>query len=94
MSKYEGLDSSTLCWDCANACAGCEWSRNHIPVKGWKAEKSYSEEYGDCYRVIECPKFDRDSISSGQVRLTETERVKRILKRRMKGEEEILPFYA
>ena len=29
-----------LCWDCANACGGCEWSRSFRPVPGWSASPS------------------------------------------------------
>ena len=25
------------CWDCANACGGCEWSDHLEPVPGWDA---------------------------------------------------------
>lgn len=52
-----------LCWDCANACGGCNWSARYEPVHGWDAiattrtvggkfvEKSSS--------VRACPKFRR-----------------------------------
>lgn len=26
-----------LCWDCANACGGCNWSARYEPVSGWDA---------------------------------------------------------
>lgn len=29
------------CWTCKKACnSGCSWSRDFIPVDGWKAEKN------------------------------------------------------
>ena len=50
----------TLCWSCKNACGGCSWSRNLVPVEGWntipvkiKGIKTQS------YKVISCPKFER-----------------------------------
>ena len=58
---------TTLCWDCANALGGCEWSVSFKPVPGWKAKKTWpvsaeskKKEY-DSYRVLDCPKFVRDS---------------------------------
>lgn len=44
-----------LCWSCMNACGGCSWSLDFIPVKGWKALKSSHESY----RILDCPKFIR-----------------------------------
>lgn len=29
--------STQLCWTCANACGGCEWSDHLEPVPGWDA---------------------------------------------------------
>lgn len=34
-----------LCWECKNACGGCEWSANLEPVPGWTAEKVPRREY-------------------------------------------------
>jgi len=52
----------TLCFECENAvpCAekgnGCEWSIAFRPVPGWKATQT-----GTSYRVIECPRFKKES---------------------------------
>lgn len=78
---------STICWDCHNAGAcTCEWSKDLIPVPGWIARKTHSEEYGESYRVISCPKFIRDSEGEGEVRLSDCELFKRTA---LPGEEEI-----
>ena len=58
----------TLCWKCANACCGCSWSKNFIPIKGWKAQRTKvyqtdsSVRRGETssYVVIECPEFVSD----------------------------------
>lgn len=59
----------SICWDCANACGKCSWSRNFTPVKGWEAiptkiiaSKSFN---ASSYIVCACPKFDRDSTEYG-----------------------------
>ena len=31
------FQSKQPCWDCANACGGCEWSDHLEPVPGWDA---------------------------------------------------------
>ena len=54
-----------LCNICGNACGGCSWSREFIPVKGWKAEKTkimtqHSEEI-ESYYVIDCPLYKPDT---------------------------------
>ena len=64
----------TLCWDCANATGGSNWSDHwkHSPVKGWNAIKTklkWNYEANDCsYIVLECPEFIRDSENYGQRR--------------------------
>lgn len=65
--KYDGdfETSKTLCWNCANACAGCEWSSAEPrPVPGWQVRKRV---HG--YDVIACPKFVADARNSGMVRI-------------------------
>ena len=60
---------SQLCWDCANACGGCEWSRSFQPVPGWTAAPSRRiQNYGetgfkviDTYRITACPKFTKEA---------------------------------
>ena len=60
---------SQLCWDCAKACGGCEWSRSFRPVPGWSASPSRRiQNYGetgfkviDTYRITACPKFIKEA---------------------------------
>lgn len=62
-----------LCWNCKNACGGCEWSKSFEPVDGWVARKIPTEGlYGfitelknpsltkPSYHIFDCPKFVRD----------------------------------
>ena len=59
-----------LCWDCARATNGtCSWSSEHKPVKGWKAERVYREQFNS-YAVEKCPLFSRNSAENGQIRMT------------------------
>ena len=65
----------TLCWDCANATGGCNWSDELQPVEGWKIiptmKKAFNHpDYPSCI-VLECPEFKRDAIRSGMKRYKE-----------------------
>lgn len=58
-------ERATLCWRCQNAICGCSWSRDFIPVEGWKAKPTKIRcEKGnrdmDSFLVIECPEFVAD----------------------------------
>jgi hypothetical protein len=58
----------TLCWECARATGGCSWSREFIPVKGWKAKKTKIKDeryyrYYSSYLVLKCPLFVPDDFS-------------------------------
>lgn len=59
---------SSLCWDCANACRKCPWSRDFKPVSGWEATptKVYQAEgkYEDSFFVHSCPMFKEDNRQS------------------------------
>lgn len=52
-----------LCWDCASACGGCEWSDHLEPVPGWDAtptERVLSDGTGGLrvitsYEIRDCP---------------------------------------
>ena len=59
----------SICWDCANACCGCSWSRGFVPVDGWKAIQKKIKLSGGkttpTYIVCECPRFQRDAIGYG-----------------------------
>lgn len=61
-----------LCWTCANACGGCEWSDHLEPVPGWDATptsrvlkvggKGKNRTRVETSFVIHyCPKFRRDT---------------------------------
>lgn len=61
-----------LCWTCANACGGCEWSDHLKPVPGWDATptqrvlkcggKGKNRTRIEASFVIHyCPKFRRDT---------------------------------
>jgi len=62
----------TLCWDCKNACGGCDWSRELVPVEGWKAVPTYNKCQAS-YSVKECPEFIRDANGGGLRRLQKEE---------------------
>ena len=53
-----------MCWMCANACGGCSWSRDGLPVEGWKAKRTAVRYRGALeyrsYRIIYCPQFKQD----------------------------------
>ena len=61
----------TLCWDCAKATGGCNWSDRLCAIPGWKIiptkkiKENYS--YTSCI-VLECPQFKRDAYKNGLVR--------------------------
>lgn len=48
------------CFDCAKAGGGCSWSRDYVPVPGWRAEPIKLRANGrvereDSYKVFSCP---------------------------------------
>ena len=51
----------TLCWVCQNCFGGCSWSRDYIPVEGWKAKATTVQrqprEGVASYLVLSCPEF-------------------------------------
>ena len=61
-SKVE-FQSKQPCWDCANACGGCNWSARYEPVPGWDAtptERVLSDGTGGLrvitsYEIRDCP---------------------------------------
>lgn len=57
-----------LCWDCANACGGCNWSNELKPVDGWEIEYGGVGRRQGAY-VVSCPEFIRDARSFGLKRL-------------------------
>lgn len=57
------FQSKQPCWDCANACGGCEWSDHLEPVPGWDAiptTRTVSGKFVEkSFSVRACPKFRR-----------------------------------
>ena len=60
-----------LCWECKNACGGCDWSRKLLPVKGGEAEETtvgmtvYEEgrkiyKQVKSFKIKSCPKFIKE----------------------------------
>lgn len=69
MNKGKGGPFS-LCWDCQNACSGCDWSRSLEPIPGWTATPTVINHQSgpeDSYIVWDCPMFKRDAIRGGQL---------------------------
>ena len=59
---------ASICWECQNACGGCSWADEFIPVDGWKAISNpiKADHMGadvvlESYQVVWCPKFITDS---------------------------------
>lgn len=61
-----------LCWTCANACGGCEWSDHLEPVHGWDATQTSrvlkvggkgkgGTRVASSFVIHTCPKFRRDT---------------------------------
>jgi hypothetical protein len=57
------------CWNCQNACTGCDWIDFQKPIDGWTAEKITIANNSNCvpaiidsYIVKDCPNFRRDNI--------------------------------
>lgn len=55
----------TLCWDCAKATGGCDWSSSQQPIVGWEAIKTHKKNEFDSYLVYSCPEFERDACNGG-----------------------------
>lgn len=64
--------SKQLCWTCANACGGCEWSDHLEPVPGWDATPTSrvlkvggkgkgGTRVASSFVIHYCPKFRRDT---------------------------------
>lgn len=62
-SKNHKDRKDTLCWDCANACGNCSWSRSFTPVKGWTANPTkIVDTHGrvtDSFHIIQCPEYKK-----------------------------------
>ena len=48
---------NTICWHCANACGGCSWSDELIPVNGWNAVETRINCIGQGFIVMGCPEY-------------------------------------
>lgn len=66
------FQSKQPCWDCANACSGCEWSDHLEPVPGWDATPTSRVlkvggkgkggiRVASSFVIHYCPKFRRDT---------------------------------
>lgn len=80
----------TICWKCANACGGCDWSKKRAkPVAGWEAIRR--DLYGgiESYIVLSCPKFEPDKEKTVKKNGNQTawtqEESKRLYEMRKKG---------
>lgn len=58
MARPVKQEIRTLCEVCGNACGGCSWANDLIPVDGWTAQQTF-DKYGDPYSYIvtACPRF-------------------------------------
>lgn len=63
------FQSKQPCWDCTNACGGCEWSKDFQPVPGWDASPVIQKFHGGgtprdyltgSYAIRACPKFAKE----------------------------------
>lgn len=58
--------NTNICFECANACGGCSWSRDFEPVEGWTATPTKvkvcyvrKKVWEDTYKIDDCPEFVR-----------------------------------
>lgn len=65
MAKIE----QTICWTCAKAVIGCDWSREFKPIDGWTAKPTMlkGRENQKSFRVIECPEYKPDEPKKKKV---------------------------
>ena len=62
MAQKRREETGQLCWRCAKACGGCNWSRHLEPIDGWVAEITVvKDSMGDfqSYSIKKCPEFVR-----------------------------------
>lgn len=61
------IRNSQICWWCAKAVGGCNWSRYLEPVDGWEAIPTKILGYGglhDSFKILRCPEFEREESRS------------------------------
>lgn len=80
----------TICWKCANACGGCDWSKKRAkPVDGWEAIRRDLSRGIESYIVLSCPKFvpDRqeEKKKTGKKRVWTLEETRRLHRMREQG---------
>lgn len=80
----------TLCWKCANACGGCDWSKKRAkPVEGWEAIRRDLYNGVESYIVLSCPQFipDRqeEKKKTGKIRVWTQEETIHLHKMRENG---------
>lgn len=65
MNTEEYYRTLQPCWDCAKSCGGCSWSRDFIPVDGWKAaptSKHNANRVGtESYQIEYCPEYEKET---------------------------------
>lgn len=52
----------TLCLSCSKSLLGCSWSKDFIPVGGWKAKPTKNRSGYDSFFVQECPLYEYDGL--------------------------------
>lgn len=59
--------AQSLCWECAKAYGGCDWSKQFTPVKGWQARRNDLSfltngkvHTTESYEVKACPEFEQE----------------------------------
>lgn len=60
MNRYIKAFERHICPFCSNIYNKCSWSKEGIPVAGWKAEKHVRDGIGETYAVKSCPRFKFD----------------------------------
>lgn len=62
MAKQRKMEEDQPCWLCKNACGGCLWSSDFLPIEGWDAEVTIIKGlrgYISSYKINSCPNFIR-----------------------------------
>ena len=54
--------SNQLCWNCKKATGGCAWSSRLLPVDGWSAKPTTTQEGTRSFEIKHCPEYEDDNI--------------------------------
>lgn len=72
-SNYEKVKEESPCWNCGNACGGCSWSRDFVPVPGWDADANIlADGTMRGYTIRYCPEQIPDDHESFKCREIDT----------------------